>query len=365
MTGFELHADFDRDGRVTGNSAERAARLSWPGAVIVPLVSDIAAVVEVKCQRTERAMAKWRHDTHAKLTVAYRARLAEYEEKLAALEAQAGIEIEGQSPATNLELMKDELKKACISILPEQHYDLFDAIENGLNGLPQVDLHENEADGPYVRFFEQAFEWEHITWATYPYFWSRKSEWTNRVAFEDADPMFNQFHKAGYCRVNVPVRPTFETAVNVFLSTGQFPWGVEDGSVVSPDEAADDSDDPFPTIADEIKGQQGAVYLKSEGVVFQDSADDDDVITGSSTNFVDDDTNREINILGIEYMIIAVDVDNQKLRLHRNLEQSMQEAVAYAIGPEAVGVPWRVPIPTSLVLLRSANDIVVDGDNPS
>jgi hypothetical protein len=198
-------------------------RDSVPFALATFNKSSIAVAAEIKCQRTDRAMAKWRHDTHAKLTQAYRARLAEYDEKLAALRAEAGIAIQGQSPATNQELMKDELKKACISILTEQHYDLFDAIENGSNGLPQVDLFENEGEGPYVRFFEQAFEWEHVTWVTYPYFWGRKSEWTNRVAFEDADPLFNQFLKAGYCRVVVPVREGFEGAVDHFMTFGE-PW---------------------------------------------------------------------------------------------------------------------------------------------
>ncbi len=36
MPGVELHADFDRDGRVTGLPGERAARLQWPGVVVVP-----------------------------------------------------------------------------------------------------------------------------------------------------------------------------------------------------------------------------------------------------------------------------------------------------------------------------------------
>ena len=198
-------------------------RDSVPFALNTYRVSDIAAAIEVKCQRTERAMDKWRHDTHAKLTLAYRARLAEYEEKLTALKAEAGIQIQGQSPAANLELMKDELKKACISILTEQHYDLFNAIESGTNGFPQVNLHENEGEGPYVRFFEQAFEWEHLTWVTYPYFWGRKSEWTNRIGFEDPDPMFNQFLKAGYCRISIPVREGFEGAIDHFMTFGE-PW---------------------------------------------------------------------------------------------------------------------------------------------
>jgi hypothetical protein len=185
------------------------------------MYSQIAAAVEVKCQRTDRAMIRWRLDTHAKLTTAYKARLAEYEEKLAALEVQAGVAIRGMNPALNLELMKDELKKHCITILTEQHFDLFDAIQTGSYNVPQIDLYENEAEGPYVRFFEQAFEWEQMTWVTYPYFWGRKGEWEERIAYEDVDPMFNQFLKAGYCRVTIPVRPGFEGAVDHFTTFGE------------------------------------------------------------------------------------------------------------------------------------------------
>ncbi len=36
MPGIELHADFDRDGELTGNSRERTARQNWPGAIVVP-----------------------------------------------------------------------------------------------------------------------------------------------------------------------------------------------------------------------------------------------------------------------------------------------------------------------------------------
>ena len=35
MPGIELHADFDRDGRLSENAAERASRLDWPGAIVV------------------------------------------------------------------------------------------------------------------------------------------------------------------------------------------------------------------------------------------------------------------------------------------------------------------------------------------
>jgi hypothetical protein len=194
---------------------------SIPFAMDTWKYSQIAAAVEVKCQRTDRAMLKWRLETHARLTTAYKARLAEYEEKLAALEVQAGVAIRGRNPLLNQELMSDELKKHCITILTEQHFDLFNAIQTGAYNIPQINLFENAAEGPYVRFFEQAFEWEQMTWLTYPYFWGRKSMWEERIAYEDVDPVFNQFLKAGYCRVVVPVRPGFEGAIDHFMTYGE------------------------------------------------------------------------------------------------------------------------------------------------
>jgi len=194
---------------------------SVPFALDTWKYSQIAAAVEVKCQRTDRALTKWKLETHSKLTTAYKARLSEYEEKLAALEVQAGVAIRGKNPMLNMELMNDELKKHCITILTEQHFDLFDAIQNGSYNVPQIDLFENAAEGPYVRFFEQAFEWEQMTWITYPYFWGRKNLWADRIAYEDVDPIFNQFLKAGYCRVAVPVRPGFEGTIDHFMTYGE------------------------------------------------------------------------------------------------------------------------------------------------
>ena len=87
-----------------------------------------------------------------------------------ALEVQAGVAIRGKNPALNMEVMNEELKKQCVTILTEQHFDLFNAIQTGSYGVPQINIFENAAEGPYVRFFEQAFEWEQMTWLTYPYF---------------------------------------------------------------------------------------------------------------------------------------------------------------------------------------------------
>src|SRR5687767_15564562 len=57
-----------------------------------------------------RSMENWRMETHAKLTAAYKARLAEYEEKLAALELEQGVEIRGKNPAFRSEEHTSELQ---------------------------------------------------------------------------------------------------------------------------------------------------------------------------------------------------------------------------------------------------------------
>ncbi|MGP3683317.1 hypothetical protein ACTVZO_01160 [Streptomyces sp. IBSNAI002] len=205
---------FSDDGNWMWTTPMAEERDSVPITVQTWRVSHVGVTVEVKCQRTDRAMAKWRLETHAKLTTACLARLSEYEAQIAALQLQAGVVIHGRNPEANQLLVADELRKNCVSILTDQHFDMFGAVDTvyGADGraIPQVDIAEAAAEGAYVRFFEQAFEWEHLTWAAYPYVWGRKDKWDERLTYEDPDPQFNQFLKAGYCRVTVPVRPGFE-----------------------------------------------------------------------------------------------------------------------------------------------------------
>ncbi|QSS62251.1 glycoside hydrolase family protein, putative [Histoplasma capsulatum] len=183
--------------------------------------ASIIVTVDIKCAVTEDATNKWRADTHAKLMTAYKARLQEYEEKLATLQLQQGITIEGRNPVANQATIKQELKKNCISIITGQHFDRFNSISIGPWAYPQINLYEAEAEGEYVRFFEQAFEWEQIMYVMYPYFWGRKPYWAQRLAFEDPDPQFDEFLKAGFARVQVPARPGFEAAIDHFLQFGE------------------------------------------------------------------------------------------------------------------------------------------------
>lgn len=219
-----------------------------PFAMVTSRVADYAAAVEVICEATDRAWDLWKASTHAKLVQAYRTRLSEYETRLAELEAEAPPTRPRLSSARNRSVMAGEVKRLCISALTKQHFDRFDSIREGRAGLPEIDFSEYEAEGRYARFFEQAFEWENVSWVPYAYFWGRKSGWSDKITIEDDDAEFEAFLKAGFLRVQIPVRPGFAAALDHFRLFGE-PW---QGAGLPPI-----SDGLYLPIADEIAERMG------------------------------------------------------------------------------------------------------------
>jgi len=196
--------------------------------------TELAVGLEIHCQRTQRALDEWKLKAHAAILQAYQKQLRDYEEKLAALEVQAAQQIQGRNPVENERLIRTELKKGATSVFTVQHYDLFGAIALSPQGYPQPDLPEAEAEGKYIRFFEQAFEWEQMMYFFYPYFWGRKPNWLKRALLQDVDPLFAEFVKAGSARVVVSIRPGFEKAIAHFLDTGQIWDGGDLPDITSP-----------------------------------------------------------------------------------------------------------------------------------
>lgn len=190
--------------------------------------------IAIHCQRTQRSLDDWKLKTHAAILQAYLKLVRDYEERLAALEVQAAQQIQGRNPLENERLIRTELKKGAISVFTEQHYDLFGAITVSPQGYPQANLPEAAAEGKYIRFFEQAFEWEQMMFFYYPYFWGRKANWLKRALLQDVDPLFADFIKAGSARVVVSVRPGFERAIAHFLDTGEIWDGGDLPDITSP-----------------------------------------------------------------------------------------------------------------------------------
>ncbi len=193
-----------------------------------------ALAVEIHTQRTQRKLDEWKLKTHQAILQGYLKLLRDYEDKLAAAEVQAASQVQGRNPLENELLIRTELKKGAISVFTNQHYDAFGAITSSPQGFPQPDLPEAAVEGAYIRFFEQAFEWEQMMFFFYPYFWGRKGNWVNRSLLQDVDPLFAEFLKAGAARVVVSVRPGFESAVAHFLDTAQIWNGGELPPITSP-----------------------------------------------------------------------------------------------------------------------------------
>jgi hypothetical protein len=222
---------------------------SISATALVAEVVGYSVSILIECRRTDRELAVWKQTTHDTIMQAYLKQKADYEEKLAALAMQEGVEITGRNPAANRKLEKNELKKACISLMTRQHFDLFGSIEEGSLWLPQMDLAEAEIEGPYIRFFEQAFEWENMTYVFSPYFWGRKEKWVERLKYQDVDPQFVDFITAGAARVIVPARPRFEAAIEHFMKTGDVWQGGELPEI---------DDDLYLPIIEEMKEHLGA-----------------------------------------------------------------------------------------------------------
>lgn len=221
-------ADFD-----SGSRYQAGERGSLPLGLHGGGVNAYTVIIEVLCELTPMAKDQWRLDTLQKIREAYELRLREREEALALAENAAGaVSGAGQNPSVNRSTERDELKRACISLLGAQRYEHFDATRtlpgSATPSYPEIDFAEATAEGAYVRFFEQAFEWEQMTYLLYPYYWSRKPHWLDRLLDRDVDPLFAEFLKAGSARTLVPVRPGFESAVIHFLETGRVWSGSDD-----------------------------------------------------------------------------------------------------------------------------------------
>jgi len=313
-----------------------------PIAILTAYVLAYAITVEVRCELTHEAFQDWQLRTYASIITAYEEQQAAYDNQVAASLAEDSGRLRAGNPLVHRDTERTELKRAALSTLTGQHFDAFDAMRRGVppQGFPQADLAEADAEGRFVQFFEQAFEWEHMTYLFYPYFWTRKDEWPALLRLADDDLVFMNFLRAGSARVLLPVRPGYEPALLGYLGSGQI-WEGGDPPVL---------DDPlYISIVDEVKHQTGAVFLKSDGRV--SIAEGSTAVAGVGTNFADDDVDREMRIGGSTYRIATVG-SSTELDLDRPYGATATE-LRYAIGPKLVGLPWEVRVPTTLIHLQA------------
>jgi len=189
-------------------------------------LASFVVSVDVFCSLTDEAISKWQHKMYDAIIQAYQVQKSDYDEKIAAAEIQAGIKILGRNPLENRRIEREELKKWVIMMLNNSPYIAMDAF-NASYSEPVINVKRACQQGSFIRFFENAFEWNNMTYVFYPYFWGRKAKWVNALHMTDPDPDFAAFLKAGAARVQVPVRPGLEKAIAHFSQYGEIWEGNE------------------------------------------------------------------------------------------------------------------------------------------
>jgi hypothetical protein len=245
-------------GSITGHKREfelHNIRGEIPISVSVQSNKAVSIHVSIYCARTSEALAKWQIKTYAALLEGYQNMKSRFDEAVAVAGIRQSNQIQGFAPDRNRAVERNEIKRAVISILTGQHFDAFGAIDehtasNGVSGLPTINFVQARAEGEYIQFFENAFEWTNMSYVFYPYFWGRRQTWVEKIGLDNSDPDHLAFLQAGAARVVAPVRPGYKEVVVHYLDTGEI-WGGED----IPDLRGVSA--PYVDIATEIREQQG------------------------------------------------------------------------------------------------------------
>lgn len=328
----------------------------------------------IHCALKEEFKVQWQNEVLAKITELNEKALAEYQKALSEYqkvkeefelkEEELKKERYNKNPFINRETEKLELKRMVISYISCQFFDQFDAMKNRVEpcGYPEMNIREAEQEGKFIQFFEQAFNWNLITYIFYPYFWGKKCTWSDKLKDESNDLIFKKFLEAGSCRVLVPIRDGYFDYVSYFISNGEI-WG---GIGIPPLP----NDPHYISVAQELKEQKQNFYADREGTIDVTNTTNTVMLNGSdhywdyttsaiSTLNINADIDREIIIDCKVYRIVSI-VENSAVSTHTSwiitIERSYEGVtisnLKWSTGAVFVGTPWEFITPTTLTFLR-------------
>lgn len=210
--------------------------------------------VSIFCELTQEAKDLWLQKTFKAIIDAYEEALVDYNNKLAEEQSKA-VEIKDSNPNFYRQIENTVLRKNCISYMADRATDSTHGY--GLSGLTQGSTFTDyettlssklDKYTAFVKFMEQAFEWDNLSYYLYPYYWGNKQNWVELYQSENTDPLFRAFLQSGMARVVVTVRPGFEDVVQFYLATGKI-WNGGEVPVIG--------DELYLSIVDEMKQPKG------------------------------------------------------------------------------------------------------------
>ena len=212
-----------------------------PVAVSGENFQSASGQIAVSAQPSTETLNSWRLACYSAVVSAFRAAESKYQQARAqalAFEPEETIRLpEGASRRLEA-MMRFEIQRAVLAVIRNEPVDYSltrsQAFSGGEVSFPTPDLVKLDEASPELRFLQQAFEWEQMSWVLYPYFWGRRQQWHRLILQDHPDPDFAAFLRAGAARVQIPVRPGFEGLVAHYLETKEvYPDGIpevgEDG----------------------------------------------------------------------------------------------------------------------------------------
>lgn len=183
--------------------------------------------IVVECKLKDSFYKKWQQETFNAIIEGYEDALAKYNQQLAEQEAIA-VQIKGTNPGFYRQIENTVLRKNCISYLIDQTRTAKNTYgkNNLTTGTSFTDYEvkvQQELDdyASFVKFIEQAFEWNIMSYYFYPFYWGNRDNWTDLYQYDETnDHLFRSFMQSGMARVIVTVRPGFEEAVRYYMQTG-------------------------------------------------------------------------------------------------------------------------------------------------
>lgn len=164
---------------------------------------------------TPEAMREWRSAAYAAIR---QGALTKWNQKREGLRQQRAALLNELAAPDTLSLRRMEREQIMYTVLewlfPEfgQKGQMYQSLASAKSVLEY---------GEYIKFVQDAIDWERILVLLYPYFWDRPDNHYQKLYLNHADGTHKEFLRAGACRVVMAIKPGYEEKLVSLLDKGQ------------------------------------------------------------------------------------------------------------------------------------------------
>lgn len=171
---------------------------------------------------TEAAMNVWQSQCYTILREAATMRDAQHRAYLRDRAAQLRRQIAADDTLHLRRLEREQIMRLVLSWLFPGFDDASLVVGGGEPGsLDAARWQKIMEYGEYIKFVQNAIDWDHVTVFLYPYFWDNPWHAREKLFLEHPDAEHREFLRAGAARVIIAIQPGFEEAVVSLLDKGK------------------------------------------------------------------------------------------------------------------------------------------------